>query len=146
MVEFGCQGWRGQCELHIDCQGHIGSMALEAISHLKLTCLMCRWILLLFQVITDLEEQLNQLTEDNAELNNQNFYLSKQLDEASGANDEIVQLRSEVDHLRREITEREMQLTSQKQVRAAHSVRGPCRFYSEDLVHLSQGFQADLVL
>ncbi|XP_077016100.1 citron Rho-interacting kinase isoform X6 [Tamandua tetradactyla] len=66
-------------------------------------------------VITDLEEQLNQLTEDNAELNNQNFYLSKQLDEASGANDEIVQLRSEVDHLRREITEREMQLTSQKQ-------------------------------
>lgn len=69
------------------------------------------------QVITDLEEQLNQLTEDNAELNNQNFYLSKQLDEASGANDEIVQLRSEVDHLRREITEREMQLTSQKQVR-----------------------------
>ncbi|NXU50428.1 CTRO kinase, partial [Turnix velox] len=66
-------------------------------------------------VITDLEEQLNQLTEDNAELNNQNFFLSKQLDEASGANDEVVQLRSEVDHLRREITEREMQLTSQKQ-------------------------------
>lgn len=68
-------------------------------------------------MITDLEEQLNQLTEDNAELNNQNFFLSKQLDEASGANDEVVQLRSEVDHLRREITEREMQLTSQKQVR-----------------------------
>lgn len=74
-------------------------------------------------MITDLEEQLNQLTEDNAELNNQNFYLSKQLDEASGANDEIVQLRSEVDHLRREITEREMQLTSQKQVRTMNSVR-----------------------
>lgn len=68
-------------------------------------------------MITDLEEQLNQLSEDNAELNNQNFFLSKQLDEASGANDEVVQLRSEVDHLRREITEREMQLTSQKQVR-----------------------------
>lgn len=83
---------------------------------------MCNWVPFPLQVITDLEEQLNQLTEDNAELNNQNFYLSKQLDEASGANDEIVQLRSEVDHLRREITEREMQLTSQKQVRRVNKV------------------------
>uniref|UniRef100_A0A8C4LIS2 non-specific serine/threonine protein kinase n=1 Tax=Equus asinus asinus TaxID=83772 RepID=A0A8C4LIS2_EQUAS len=85
-------------------------------------------------VITDLEEQLNQLTEDNAELNNQNFYLSKQLDEASGANDEIVQLRSEVDHLRREITEREMQLTSQKQTMEA--LKTTCTMLEEQVMDL----------
>lgn len=88
-------------------------------------------------MITDLEEQLNQLSEDNAELNNQNFFLSKQLDEASGANDEVVQLRSEVDHLRREITEREMQLTSQKQVRLCtsldHNFPMVARWFSERL-------------
>ncbi|XP_038618357.1 citron Rho-interacting kinase isoform X2 [Tachyglossus aculeatus] len=85
-------------------------------------------------VITDLEEQLNQLTEDNAELNNQNFYLSKQLDEASGASDEIVQLRSEVDHLRREITEREMQLTSQKQTMEA--LKTTCTMLEEQVMDL----------
>ncbi|ERE74494.1 citron Rho-interacting kinase isoform 2 [Cricetulus griseus] len=85
-------------------------------------------------VITDLEEQLNQLTEDNAELNNQNFYLSKQLDEATGANDEIVQLRSEVDHLRREITEREMQLTSQKQTMEA--LKTTCTMLEEQVMDL----------
>lgn len=33
-------------ELHSDYQYHVGSkpMALGAISHLKLTCLMCNWI------------------------------------------------------------------------------------------------------
>ncbi|XP_054075195.1 citron Rho-interacting kinase isoform X2 [Rissa tridactyla] len=85
-------------------------------------------------VITDLEEQLNQLTEDNAELNNQNFFLSKQLDEASGANDEVVQLRSEVDHLRREITEREMQLTSQKQTMEA--LKTTCTMLEEQVMDL----------
>ncbi|XP_044514767.1 citron Rho-interacting kinase isoform X2 [Gracilinanus agilis] len=85
-------------------------------------------------VITDLEEQLNQLTEDNAELNNQNFYLSKQLDEASGATDELVQLRSEVDHLRREITEREMQLTSQKQTMEA--LKTTCTMLEEQVMDL----------
>ncbi|XP_034647090.1 citron Rho-interacting kinase isoform X2 [Trachemys scripta elegans] len=85
-------------------------------------------------VITDLEEQLNQLSEDNAELNNQNFFLSKQLDEASGASDEIVQLRSEVDHLRREITEREMQLTSQKQTMEA--LKTTCTMLEEQVMDL----------
>ncbi|XP_032055232.1 citron Rho-interacting kinase isoform X2 [Aythya fuligula] len=85
-------------------------------------------------VITDLEEQLNQLSEDNAELNNQNFFLSKQLDEASGANDEVVQLRSEVDHLRREITEREMQLTSQKQTMEA--LKTTCTMLEEQVMDL----------
>ncbi|KAM6423572.1 citron Rho-interacting kinase isoform 6-T6 [Liasis olivaceus] len=85
-------------------------------------------------VITDLEEQLNQLTEDNAELNNQNFFLSKQLDEASGANNEVVQLRSEVDHLRREITEREMQLTSQKQTMEA--LKTTCTMLEEQVMDL----------
>ncbi|XP_044304797.1 citron Rho-interacting kinase isoform X2 [Varanus komodoensis] len=85
-------------------------------------------------VITDLEEQLNQLSEDNAELNNQNFFLSKQLDEASGAGDEVVQLRSEVDHLRREITEREMQLTSQKQTMEA--LKTTCTMLEEQVMDL----------
>ncbi|XP_078237738.1 citron Rho-interacting kinase isoform X12 [Pogona vitticeps] len=85
-------------------------------------------------VISDLEEQLNQLTEDNAELNNQNFFLSKQLDEASGASDEVVQLRSEVDHLRREITEREMQLTSQKQTMEA--LKTTCTMLEEQVMDL----------
>ncbi|XP_019362324.1 PREDICTED: citron Rho-interacting kinase isoform X5 [Gavialis gangeticus] len=85
-------------------------------------------------VITDLEEQLNQLSEDNAELNNQNFFLSKQLDEASGASDEVVQLRSEVDHLRREITEREMQLTSQKQTMEA--LKTTCTMLEEQVMDL----------
>nr|XP_060641383.1 citron Rho-interacting kinase isoform X8 [Anolis sagrei ordinatus] len=85
-------------------------------------------------VITDLEEQLNQLTEDNAELNNQNFFLSKQLDEASGASEEVVQLRSEVDHLRREITEREMQLTSQKQTMEA--LKTTCTMLEEQVMDL----------
>nr|XP_004611271.1 unnamed protein product [Sorex araneus] len=85
-------------------------------------------------VITDLEEQLNRLTEDNAELNNQNFYLSKQLDEASGASDELVQLRSEVDHLRREISEREMQLTSQKQTMEA--LKTTCTMLEEQVMDL----------
>ncbi|KAI5614116.1 citron Rho-interacting kinase-like isoform X10 [Silurus asotus] len=66
-------------------------------------------------VITDLEDQLTQLTQENAELNRQNFYLSKQLDEATDENEERLQLSQEVDRLRREVADREMHLNNQKQ-------------------------------
>ncbi|KFV87786.1 Citron Rho-interacting kinase, partial [Struthio camelus australis] len=101
---------------------------------LRNSCTVKRMSSCLLVCITDLEEQLNQLSEDNAELNNQNFFLSKQLDEASGANDEVVQLRSEVDHLRREITEREMQLTSQKQTMEA--LKTTCTMLEEQVMDL----------
>lgn len=68
------------------------------------------------QVITDLEEQLTQLSQENAELNRQNFYLSKQLDEASDEREDQLQLSHEVDRLRREVADREMHLNNQKQV------------------------------
>lgn len=68
------------------------------------------------QVITDLEEQLTQLSQENAELNRQNFYLSKQLDEASDDREDQLQLSQEVDRLRREVADREMHLNNQKQV------------------------------
>lgn len=68
------------------------------------------------QVITDLEEQLTTLTQENAELNRQNFYLSKQLDEASDEREDRLQLSQDVDRLRREVADREMHLNNQKQV------------------------------
>lgn len=67
-------------------------------------------------MITDLEEQLTQLSQENAELNRQNFYLSKQLDEASDEREDKLQLSQEVDRLRREVADREMHLNNQKQV------------------------------
>ena len=68
------------------------------------------------QVITDLEEQLTQLTQENSELNRQNFYLSKQLDEATDDTEDRMQLGQDVDRLRREVADREMHLNNQKQV------------------------------
>lgn len=68
------------------------------------------------QVITDLEEQLTSLTQENAELNRQNFYLSKQLDEASDEREDRLHLGQDVDRLRREVADREMHLNNQKQV------------------------------
>ena len=73
----------------------------------------------LLQVITDLEEQLTTLTQENAELNRQNFYLSKQLDEASDEREDRLQLGQDVDRLRREVADREMHLNNQKQVRGS---------------------------
>lgn len=67
-------------------------------------------------MITDLEEQLTTLTQENAELNRQNFYLSKQLDEASDEREDRLQLSQDVDRLRREVADREMHLNNQKQV------------------------------
>lgn len=72
-------------------------------------------------MITDLEEQLTQLSQENAELNRQNFYLSKQLDEASDEREDQLQLSQEVDRLRREVADREMHLNNQKQVIYVHT-------------------------
>lgn len=72
------------------------------------------------QVITDLEEQLTQLTQENAELNRQNFYLSKQLDEVTDESEERLQLSQDVERLRREVADREMHLNNQKQVDHPH--------------------------
>ncbi|XP_068099744.1 citron Rho-interacting kinase [Hyperolius riggenbachi] len=85
-------------------------------------------------VLTDLEDQLNRMSEENAELNDQNFFLTKQLSDVSGAAEEIIQLRSEVDHLRREITEREMQLASQKQTMEA--LKTTCTMLEEQVMDL----------
>lgn len=74
------------------------------------------------QVITDLEEQLTSLTQENAELNRQNFYLSKQLDEASDEREDRLQLSQDVDRLRREVADREMHMNNQKQVAGSLSV------------------------
>lgn len=73
------------------------------------------------QVITDLEEQLTQLTQENAELNRQNFYLSKQLDEVTDESEERLQLSQDVERLRREVADREMHLNNQKQVDHTHT-------------------------
>lgn len=73
-------------------------------------------LVLSLQVITDLEEQLTQLTQENAELNRQNFYLSKQLDEVTDESEERLQLSQDVERLRREVADREMHLNNQKQV------------------------------
>lgn len=81
-----------------------------------LPALIVPWRLDLLQVITDLEEQLTTLTQENAELNRQNFYLSKQLDEASDEREDRLQLGQDVDRLRREVADREMHLNNQKQV------------------------------
>lgn len=77
---------------------------------------MCSLTPAALQVITDLEEQLTSLTQENAELNRQNFYLSKQLDEASDDREDRLQLGQDVDRLRREVADREMHLNNQKQV------------------------------
>lgn len=79
------------------------------------------YLFVFLQVITDLEEQLTQLSQENAELNRQNFYLSKQLDEASDEREDQLQLSQEVDRLRREVADREMHLNNQKQVMHTHT-------------------------
>uniref|UniRef100_A0A674NG64 Citron Rho-interacting kinase n=1 Tax=Takifugu rubripes TaxID=31033 RepID=A0A674NG64_TAKRU len=85
-------------------------------------------------VITDLEEQLTQLSQENAELNRQNFYLSKQLDEASDEREDQMQLSHEVDRLRREVADREMHLNNQKQ--NIETLKTTCSMLEEQVVEL----------
>uniref|UniRef100_A0A673X3S1 Citron Rho-interacting kinase n=1 Tax=Salmo trutta TaxID=8032 RepID=A0A673X3S1_SALTR len=85
-------------------------------------------------VITDLEEQLTQLSQENAELNRQNFYLSKQLDEATDETDDRLQLGQDVDRLRREVADREMHLNNQKQ--NIETLKTTCSMLEEQVVEL----------
>lgn len=64
-------------------------------------------------VITEMEEQLGELSQENLELNKQNFYLGKQLEELSGAALERGRAQSEVEGLRRELTARDARLSNQ---------------------------------
>ncbi|XP_020561879.1 citron Rho-interacting kinase isoform X1 [Oryzias latipes] len=85
-------------------------------------------------VITDLEEQLTTLTQENAELNRQNFYLSKQLDEASDEREDRLQLSQNVDQLRREVADREMHLNNQKQ--NLETLKTSCTMLEEQVLEL----------
>uniref|UniRef100_A0A8C4GTZ1 Citron rho-interacting serine/threonine kinase b n=1 Tax=Dicentrarchus labrax TaxID=13489 RepID=A0A8C4GTZ1_DICLA len=85
-------------------------------------------------VITDLEEQLTTLTQENAELNRQNFYLSKQLDEASDEREDRLQLSQDVDRLRREVADREMHLNNQKQ--NLETLKTTCTMLEEQVLEL----------
>ncbi|XP_036000536.1 citron Rho-interacting kinase isoform X2 [Fundulus heteroclitus] len=85
-------------------------------------------------VITDLEEQLTVLTQENAELNRQNFYLSKQLDEASDEREDRLHLSQDVDRLRHEVADREMHLNNQKQ--NLETLKTTCTMLEEQVVEL----------
>ncbi|KTF87417.1 hypothetical protein cypCar_00026907, partial [Cyprinus carpio] len=85
-------------------------------------------------VITDLEEQLTQLSQENAELNRQNFYLSKQLDEATDENEERLHLKQDVERLRREVADREMHLNNQKQ--NIETLKTTCTMLEEQVLEL----------
>ncbi|TMS03127.1 Citron Rho-interacting kinase [Larimichthys crocea] len=85
-------------------------------------------------VITDLEEQLTTLTQENGELNRQNFYLSKQLDEASDEREDRLQLSQDVDRLRREVADREMHLNNQKQ--NLETLKTTCTMLEEQVLEL----------
>ncbi|XP_029296525.1 citron Rho-interacting kinase isoform X1 [Cottoperca gobio] len=85
-------------------------------------------------VITDLEEQLTALTQENAELNRQNFYLSKQLDEASDEREDRLHLGQDVDRLRREVADREMHLNNQKQ--NLETLKTTCTMLEEQVLEL----------
>ncbi|XP_060927942.1 citron Rho-interacting kinase [Limanda limanda] len=85
-------------------------------------------------VITDLEEQLTTLAQENAELNRQNFYLSKQLDEASDEREDRLQLSQDVDRLRREVADREMHLNNQKQ--NLETLKTTCTMLEEQVLEL----------
>ncbi|XP_063753011.1 citron Rho-interacting kinase [Eleginops maclovinus] len=85
-------------------------------------------------VITDLEEQLTALTQENAELNRQNFYLSKQLDEASDEREDRLHLSQDVDRMRREVADREMHLNNQKQ--NLETLKTTCTMLEEQVLEL----------
>ncbi|XP_055775334.1 citron rho-interacting kinase-like isoform X4 [Salvelinus fontinalis] len=85
-------------------------------------------------VITDLEEQLTQLTQENSELNRQNFYLSKQLDEATDETEDRLHLGQDVDRLRHEVADREMHLNNQKQ--NIETLKTTCTMLEEQVLEL----------
>ncbi|XP_067861727.1 citron Rho-interacting kinase isoform X2 [Heptranchias perlo] len=85
-------------------------------------------------VITDLEEQLNHLSQDNAELNSQNYFLTKQLEELSCVGDERAQLRQEMGRMRQELSDQELQLSNQKQT--IETLKTTCSMLEEQVMDL----------
>lgn len=79
-------------------------------------------LIALAQVISDLEDQLNQLGQENAEMNSQNYFLTKQVEELSCIGDERAHLRQEMGRMRQELSDQELQLSNQKQVSTILSV------------------------
>uniref|UniRef100_A0A668A5F5 Citron rho-interacting serine/threonine kinase n=1 Tax=Myripristis murdjan TaxID=586833 RepID=A0A668A5F5_9TELE len=108
--------------------------AEEEITVLRVRYSQSGGALALHCVITDLEEQLTTLTQENAELNRQNFYLSKQLDEATDATEDRLQLSQDVDRLRREVADREMHLNNQKQ--NIETLKTTCTMLEEQVLEL----------
>ncbi|XP_069789548.1 citron Rho-interacting kinase-like isoform X13 [Narcine bancroftii] len=85
-------------------------------------------------VISDLEEQLNQLSQENAELSSQNYFLTKQVEELSCVGDERVQLRQEMGRMRQELSDQELQLSNQKQT--IETLKTTCSMLEEQVMDL----------
>ncbi|XP_067911362.1 citron Rho-interacting kinase-like isoform X3 [Heterodontus francisci] len=85
-------------------------------------------------VISDLEEQLNHLSQENAELNSQNYFLTKQLEELSCVGDERAQLRQEMGRMRQELSDQELQLSNQKQT--IETLKTTCSMLEEQVMDL----------
>ncbi|XP_072353934.1 citron Rho-interacting kinase-like isoform X2 [Scyliorhinus torazame] len=85
-------------------------------------------------VISDLEEQLNQLSQENAEMNSQNYFLTKQLEELSCVGDERAQLRQEMGRMRQELSDQELQLSNQKQT--IETLKTTCSMLEEQVMDL----------
>uniref|UniRef100_UPI00398F48EE citron Rho-interacting kinase-like isoform X2 n=1 Tax=Pristiophorus japonicus TaxID=55135 RepID=UPI00398F48EE len=85
-------------------------------------------------VISDLEEQLHQLSQENAELNSQNYFLTKQLEELSCIGDERAQLRQEMGRMRQELSDQELQLSNQKQT--IETLKTTCSMLEEQVMDL----------
>ncbi|XP_062890138.1 citron Rho-interacting kinase isoform X4 [Mobula hypostoma] len=85
-------------------------------------------------VISDLEEQLNQLSQENAELNSQNYFLTKQVEELTCIGDERAQLRQEMGRMRQELSDQELQLSNQKQT--IETLKTTCSMLEEQVMDL----------
>ncbi|XP_032899529.1 citron Rho-interacting kinase isoform X5 [Amblyraja radiata] len=85
-------------------------------------------------VISDLEDQLNQLGQENAEMNSQNYFLTKQVEELSCIGDERAHLRQEMGRMRQELSDQELQLSNQKQT--IETLKTTCSMLEEQVMDL----------
>ncbi|XP_078277235.1 citron Rho-interacting kinase-like isoform X8 [Rhinoraja longicauda] len=85
-------------------------------------------------VISDLEDQLNQLSQENAEMNSQNYFLTKQVEELSCIGDERAHLRQEMGRMRQELSDQELLLSNQKQT--IETLKTTCSMLEEQVMDL----------